>query len=142
MLLTNLQWHILIFPQCFPLYQQQSLHQYRELRYVDKSVSQSVLHTFGPMPSTTLQRLCDVRLFGENHNLLSTIDRIWRNKRAKACDIGRNETAVSPFVRSLQSNKRKTATKKLLTLGNVHQEKSWRKKEEGQWNYWFHHQAS
>jgi len=91
-----------------------------------------VLHTFSPLSSTSKQLLCDVRSFGEDHNLLSTLGGIGGKKRGKACDIGRNVTAVSPFVRSLQSNKRKTATKKLLTLGNVHLEKSRRKEEEGQ----------
>jgi hypothetical protein len=125
--LTNLQWRILIFPQCFPLYQQQSLHP-TQLRHVDKSV----LYTFSPLPSTSTQLLCDVRSFGEDHSLLSTLSGIGGKKRGNACDVGRNVTAVSPFVRSLQSNKRKTSTKKLLTLGNVHLEKSWRKEEEGQ----------
>ena len=39
---------------------------------------------------------------------------------------------TSPFVRSLQSKKIKTATTKLTTLGNVDLEKSCRKEEEGQ----------
>jgi hypothetical protein len=43
--------------------------------------------------------VCDVRSFGKDHNFLFTLGGTGGKKRGKTCDIGRNETAVSPFVK-------------------------------------------
>jgi hypothetical protein len=77
-----------------------------------------VLQCLDPLASASKQITCDVRWYGEDHNLLSTQSGIGEKKRRKACrHKQRNLTAGSQFVRNLQSNTRKTATEKLLYDG-------------------------
>jgi hypothetical protein len=81
-----------------------------------------VLQSVSPLPSASKQLLCEVRSFGEDHNLLSAQGGIKEKRRSKACRQRQKRNChirVSPFVTSLKSNKIKTSTKKLLTPAEI-----------------------